>query len=381
MGSRAWFTLTLVATAIPSCGPGAGPAAADRSSSSERSSSDRPQASDHGEVSAPEVRFDLSGDAPSGKLQAAIVAPAALDSPISGEPVVFQGSATGGNPPYSFTWQSDIDGSFGNSATMTSSSLSVHDHSISLRVVDSSGAVSTSVPISLHVLPTTFDWSHRVLPTAPPAAGDWMTPVKSQGTCGSCWAFAALAAVEAKWNIQNANPNLDIDLSEQFVIDCWKGAVGCGGGAPEQALDVFITATGVPVESCDPFQGKDTSCPGQCKDGKALSLWRISGTKSFVPPSLDKAAVQKWTRDALVHDGPVPRHLGGMYAWSSVTHKCSNLQGDHYVTLVGYDHPSKLWIAKNSWGPTWNGNGYFEVAYGECGMDASSTVVDKVIPP
>jgi hypothetical protein len=127
--------------------------------------------------------------------------------------------------------------------------------------------------------------------------------------------------------------------------------------------------------------GHNATCVTKCQDGSTLALWRITGIHSFVPPVCDPPAVRKWLRDAIVHDGPSPRSMSGMYGWNSATSKCDNAQGDHYVVLVGYDHAAGVFIAKNSWGATWNGNGYFKIAYGSCGMDGSGTTIDQVIPP
>lgn len=44
-----------------------------------------------------------------------------------------------------------------------------------------------------------------------------MPTVKDQGRCGSCYAFAAVDAMEAASRIEK---NESIELSEQQVIDC-----------------------------------------------------------------------------------------------------------------------------------------------------------------
>lgn len=67
-----------------------------------------------------------------------------------------------------------------------------------------------------------------------PSSLDWrssniITSVKNQGNCGSCWAFASIAAAEA-YLVKEGKFNKDnIDLSEQYLISCTPGC-DCGGG-------------------------------------------------------------------------------------------------------------------------------------------------------
>ena len=63
----------------------------------------------------------------------------------------------------------------------------------------------------------------------------WITPVKSQGSCGSCVAFAINAAAEAA--MIKAGADLDsTDLSEQWLLNCspyGDGNYGCDGAVPK----------------------------------------------------------------------------------------------------------------------------------------------------
>jgi C1A family cysteine protease len=54
-------------------------------------------------------------------------------------------------------------------------------------------------------------------------------PVKSQGSCGSCWAFATIAGLESAWAITHGDL---LTLSEQELVDCSRsyGCQGCDGG-------------------------------------------------------------------------------------------------------------------------------------------------------
>jgi len=78
------------------------------------------------------------------ELAANITAPADDSNEWYGEPVTLQGTASGGVPPYSYSWSSDVDGVLGTGSTLAVSDLSVHrvgssvePHTITLTVEDS----------------------------------------------------------------------------------------------------------------------------------------------------------------------------------------------------------------------------------------------------
>ena len=101
---------------------------------------------------------------------------------------------------------------------------------------------------------------------AAPAALDWrsnkgdnyVTPIRYQGNCGDCWAFATTAALESQVLITTNAPGTNIDLSEQILVSC-SGAGSCSGGYPSSASN-YIQTVGLPVESCFPYTATDASC-------------------------------------------------------------------------------------------------------------------------
>ena len=300
---------------------------------------------------------------------------------VVGEALVMQGEVDDGAAPLTYAWLTDDGTIVGAGELLDTSPLPVGDHVLRVEVTDATGRVGVSAPRELHVLPESFDWSHRLRPSAPPAPGDWLTPVRHQQQCGSCWAYAAIAAMEARYNIQQGDPDLDVDLSEQDLIDCWTGAVGCGGGAPEQALDGYVLSLGVPTEACRPTLGRDDVCRAQCADGSDPARWRITSFEFGPTASQDADAVRRFMQDSIVHDGPMPRAVVYMYGWDPTTKMCTPAGGDHFALVVGYDHRDQTWLVRNSWGASWNGNGYFEIRYGNCAIDAAASVVGAVIAP
>jgi len=74
-----------------------------------------------------------------------------------------------------------------------------------------------------------FDWRNH-------NGGNWLTPVKSQGGRGSCWVFSSVGVVEAAHNIAGGNPDLDLNLSEQYLVSDCLSYNNCCGGRHDTAL-------------------------------------------------------------------------------------------------------------------------------------------------
>ena len=85
---------------------------------------------------------------------------------------------------------------------------------------------------------------------------NYITPVRDQAICGSCWAYSAIGAIEATYNVQETILH-NIDLSEQnLVSEC--GCPGdCKGGFPHKAFN-FIKNNGVVDEQCMPYQSQNS---------------------------------------------------------------------------------------------------------------------------
>jgi C1A family cysteine protease len=70
-----------------------------------------------------------------------------------------------------------------------------------------------------------------------------VTEVKDQGSCGSCWTFATAACAES-WLIRDGQFGDDIDLAEQYLLQCTEYS-DCGGGFIEYAM-ALTANTGIP---------------------------------------------------------------------------------------------------------------------------------------
>jgi len=216
--------------------------------------------------------------------------------------------------------------------------------------------------------PPSFDWRNK-------DGQNWLTPVKNQGSCGSCWDFAALGEVESKIKIARNDPDFDVDLSEQDVLSC-SGAGNClNGGGTMGALN-YVKDFGVTDELCLPYTAVDSDgctssgcgyTPTYCSDRCSSwdnRLWKVDNTE-YVPD--DRETIKNY----LIEKGPLVASLDwGAGYYDNGIFRCSGSSSSwHAVVIVGYNDAEGYWIIKNSWGTGWGDGGYGKVGYGECHIE------------
>jgi hypothetical protein len=108
-------------------------------------------------------------------------------------------------------------------------------------------------------LPESFSWADK-------DGVNWMSPVRNQGYCGSCWAFAAVGSLEAMYNIEHNLPGNDINLSEQELVSCGGGGT-CSGGWSSSALS-YVKQNGIVTENCFPYTQTNSVCEYKCTTPK-----------------------------------------------------------------------------------------------------------------
>jgi cathepsin L len=223
------------------------------------------------------------------------------------------------------------------------------------------------------MIATSVDWTQSLNHTA--------TSVKDQGACGSCWAVAAVGALEAHQQLASKTQGDIEPLSYEELVDCVAnpnecgGQGGCKGATAELAFDhVQKSGLGFQVD----YKGYQHGGDGNCK-AHGTKYISTSGFQRL-PTNEQQPLLQALTKGPVVLS--VAANQWSMYS-SGVFHGCDrNAIVNHAVLGVGYGEDKalgkKYFLIRNSWGPEWGESGHirmnrFDTDKGEagnCGMDA-----------
>jgi len=210
-----------------------------------------------------------------------------------------------------------------------------------------------------------------------------------QGACGSCWAVAAVATLNAHHEIHQGHVG---DFSVQELLNCVPNPRECGGkggceGATVELAMGYVQRSGLSATSEVPYAArtglcsksaglleKETSLSSLLDDDAGNAGASIGMTGFQVLPSNKYMPLLQ-----AVASGPVAVSVAAD-AWSLYDSgifdgSCGNIV-DHAVTLFGYGKQGgeNYWIVKNSWGGNWGENGYIRLLRHEneesfCGID------------
>jgi len=177
---------------------------------------------------------------------------------------------------------------------------------------------------------------------------DWsVTPVKDQGSCGSCWAFGTLGGIEA---VHKQKTGSTVNLAEQQLVDCSTQNNGCSGGRPDWAIN-YLAGKSIYTTSSYAYTARDGSCKSGSASGVTVGGYsRVPKSESGLLSALDSSAVTVMIQA----DSKFQGYSSGIL--TGVSTACGL---NHAVLATGYG--SNFLKIKNSWGTGWGEAGYIRV--------------------
>ncbi len=233
-------------------------------------------------------------------------------------------------------------------------------------------------------LPSSFDW--RDPQGRLGANWDCTTPIKNQGGCGSCWAFATVGVLESAVLIKD---NMVKDFSEQYLVSCNTDDWGCDGGWWAHDYHQWKKGAngeedvGAVLESQKSYQANEEPCDPDYDHPYQIDSWSYIGSLGPIGvPSTESI------KQAIYDHGPV---CVAIYADDKFQAYDEGIfdknEGElfkpinHAVVLVGWDDDYQgtgtgVWILRNSWGSGWGDGGYMYIKYGTSNVGWGANYID-----
>jgi len=247
--------------------------------------------------------------------------------------------------------------------------------------------------VDASMLPDSFD-PREQWPNCPT-----LKEVRDQGSCGSCWAFGAVAAMSDRICIASSG-KVNAHISAEDLLSCCDSCGdGCNGGFPPEAWSYFQSSglvTGGNYDShqgCRPYsieacehhvngsrkpcsgEGPTPKCVQKCEDGYTIPY---ESDKHYSASVYSLGDDQDQIKTELLKHGPIevdfsvygdfPSYKSGVYQ-----HVSGELLGGHAVKLLGWgvENGTPYWLVANSWNTDWGDNGFFKIIRGknECGIE------------
>lgn len=207
---------------------------------------------------------------------------------------------------------------------------------------------------------------------------DQLTPIRDQGQCGSCWAFATTSVIADRVKIKS-NGAINVPISVQNLLNCYGRT--CEGADVDDALknippEAYIAESDYPYQQSaggNRFGTCITKPPGYYDTIAPSSTYQIDGNGRDLIRNM---------KAHIYHDGPI---IGAMlavypdfnyYDGLSIYDPSPNQtsEGGHAIEILGWgknDDGVEYWICRNSWGSEWpsshlpgEGVGWFYIKMG-----------------
>ena len=173
--------------------------------------------------------------------------------------------------------------------------------------------------------------------------------IRSQGGCGSCWAFAGVASME-KFYFDKFQ--MRVELSQQELVDC--AGSGCGGGAPGIAFD-YAGKNGLALLSNYPYVGSQGSCTKSKANNIKLNV--ATTTSGFSQKLALEYTAKGYHPSVFVYASGSFGHLSKTSDVfdASATKDCG-METNHAINI--YSASGNTIRVFNSWGTGWGEQGF-----------------------
>lgn len=257
-----------------------------------------------------------------------------------------------------------------------------------------------AVPLSQSLLQLSAEDMPRELDWTSKDGGVYTTEVISQGSCGSCYAIAALDAASMRLRIATRGKDTT-RLSPMSAMTCSGYNQGCDGGYPFLVGKVGEDLGFVP-ETCQQYNlAGGMTCDRSCfRTGPVYRVRNYRYIGGFYGGCNELDMMRELMSGPVVVALNAPPDLfyyaGGVYNYRDTNPENKAINGvsrwektNHAVLCVGWGEEVtaggkvvRYWKIKNSWGPSWGEDGYFRLRRGEDEIASESMAVAfDIVPP